>query len=156
MAFPNIMVLSDSSIFRWFACCSSALVVKMMFMSIYTGYQRFKHKAFVNPEDTKKMGIEPAQHEDVERAKRAHLNDLENIPIFFVSGFLYTLTEPADWAAKSLFLTYTIARIAHTLVYAVWVVPQPARAFSFSIGGLITLFMTISNFIYFTSNHFEY
>lgn len=80
---------------------------------------------------------------------RAHLNDLENIPLFFVSAFAYTLTDPSEYLAKTLFVTYTIARFVHTFVYAIVVIPQPARGLSWMIGYAITGYMTVTGLLHF-------
>ncbi|XP_072386225.1 microsomal glutathione S-transferase 1-like [Diabrotica undecimpunctata] len=121
----------------------SILVLKMMFMSILTGTKRFKHKAFANPEDAKRQRVKPQVNENVERVRRAHLNDMENIPLFFVIGLIYTLTNPAVYFAKTLFLAYTLARIGHTVVYAVVPIPQPARLLCWLVGYGITGYMGI-------------
>ncbi|CAH1099879.1 unnamed protein product [Psylliodes chrysocephalus] len=131
----------QNEVLRSFLICSSFLVLKMMFMSIFTGTKRWIYKAFVNPEDAIRFRAEPKYEENVERVRRAHLNDIENISLFFIIGLLYTLTNPATVLAESLFLIYTIARIVHTVVYAVWPLPQPARGLSWSVGYLITGFM---------------
>jgi glutathione S-transferase len=57
----------------------------------------------------------------------AHLNDLENILPFLALGFLYVGTGPSLNWARTLFRVFTGARFVHTLVYAVYVVPQPGR-----------------------------
>lgn len=80
---------------------------------------------------------------------RAHLNDLENIPIFFVAAWLYLLTEPNAAFAAMLFRIYTIARFVHTLVYAVVVVPQPARGIAFFVGSCVTGYMAVSAALHF-------
>lgn len=80
---------------------------------------------------------------NVERVRRAHRNDLENIVPFFVIGLLYTLTNPSAFLAINLFRAVGIARIAHTLVYAVVVVPQPARALAFFVALLATVYMAL-------------
>lgn len=74
---------------------------------------------------------------------------MENITLFFVVAFIYTLTDPAPWFATLLFRVYTLARIAHTLVYAVVVVPQPARAISWFVGYGITGYMAFQSILYF-------
>ncbi|KAG5890852.1 hypothetical protein JTB14_016285 [Gonioctena quinquepunctata] len=121
----------------------------MIFMSFFTAIQRIKYRAFANEEDTKKLQVKVKVDQNVERVRRAHLNDLENIPLFFFSAFIYLMTDPSEYVAKILFLVYTAARIAHTVVYAVVVVPQPARALSFGIGTLIIIYMTVRGIIHF-------
>lgn len=78
---------------------------------------------------------------NVERVRRAHRNDLENILPFFAIGLLYTLTNPSAFLAINLFRAVGISRIVHTLVYAVVVVPQPARALSFFVALIATAYM---------------
>ena len=48
-----------------------------------TARQRFANGAFANPEDAKSLFAKqdkPRTNENVERVRRAHLNDLENVP----------------------------------------------------------------------------
>lgn len=80
---------------------------------------------------------------NVERVRRAHRNDMENIVPFLVIGLLYTLTNPSAFWAINFFRAVGIARIAHTLVYAVVVVPQPARALAFFVAHLTTAYMAL-------------
>lgn len=103
-------------------------------------------QVFSSPEDTKFLKNSKVKYDDVdvERVRRAHLNDIENIPLFFVSAWLYLLTNPPVMLAVNLFRVYTLARIVHTVVYAVFVVPQPARAIAWGIGYAITAFMLLN------------
>lgn len=104
-------------------------------------------QAFANPEDAQSKGLKVKVDEDVERVRRAHLNDLENIPIFLIAASLYVLTNPAPALALNLFRAFTAARFAHTFVYAVYVVPQPARALSFFVGYGITGYIIFQNIL---------
>lgn len=107
----------------------------------------------------------------MERVRRAHLNDLENIPMFLLAGFFYVLTEPNVDLALWLFRIAVLARIGHTIVnilnilkhtnchaysstinlqvYAIYPVRQPARGICFMICVFITLFMIIANIVAF-------
>lgn len=78
----------------------------------------------------------------------AHRNDLENILPAFLIGFLYVLIDPTPLSACLLFKVGAIARIIHTIVYAVVVVPQPARALTWAIHYFITIYMGVSVFFY--------
>lgn len=73
---------------------------------------------------------------------------MENILPFFVIGFLYLLTNPAAVLAINIYRAVAISRIVHTLVYAVFVVPQPARAISFFVAFLCTAYMAFQVVIY--------
>ncbi|KAL3288825.1 hypothetical protein HHI36_003273 [Cryptolaemus montrouzieri] len=106
---------------------------------------------FINPEDTLLHKVKLSTNEKVERVRRAHLNDLENILIFFMAAFAFCLTNPSFSWANFLFKTYTISRIAHTIVYAVVPVPQPARAIAWFIGYFITGYMALTSILYFAA-----
>lgn len=85
----------------------------------------------------------------VERVRRAHLNDLENIIPFLLAGLMYVLTNPAAGLATMLIRVAAISRIAHSIVYAVVVIPQPARALAFFVTFGITIYMAIQSLFYF-------
>ena len=48
---------------------------------------------------------------------RAHLNDLENILPFLITGFLFVLTDPNIVVAKWIFRVFTLARFSFTIGY---------------------------------------
>uniref|UniRef100_T1HCK9 Microsomal glutathione S-transferase 1 n=1 Tax=Rhodnius prolixus TaxID=13249 RepID=T1HCK9_RHOPR len=112
-------------------------------MAPLTGRLRFSKGIFASPEDCvlRPKSRVVKDDPDIERVRRAHLNDLENIPIYFIASLAYLLTEPNAWLAINLMRAFTFARIAHSLVYAVVVVPQPARAIAWGIGYAITGYM---------------
>ncbi|XP_062548631.1 microsomal glutathione S-transferase 1-like [Armigeres subalbatus] len=141
----------NEGVYRTYVFWSSVLVVKMLVMSVLTGMQRFKKKAFVNPEDiasNPKLKLK-TDDPDVERVRRAHLNDLENILPYFVIGFFYILTNPDPVIAANLFRTVAVSRIAHTLVYAVVVIPQPARAIAWLIPYATSFYMAFKTIVFF-------
>ena len=94
--------------------------------------------------------------ENVERIRRAHQNDIENILPFLILGFLYMFTNPVYSTALLCyrcvsFFTHLIishfvfrifvgARIFHTIVYLL-IVPQPSRALAFFAGIFVNIFM---------------
>lgn len=79
----------------------------------------------------------------VERIRRAHLNDIENILPFMIVALLYTLTNPNVILAMMLIRVAALSRFCHTIVYAVYPVRQPARAICYFVMFLITCFMAI-------------
>ncbi|XP_017853196.1 microsomal glutathione S-transferase 1 isoform X1 [Drosophila busckii] len=139
-------------------CCyifwATVLVVKMLLMSLLTALQRFRYKLlgllplalrrkiFPNEEDLFFKNIE-VQFDDphVERVRRAHRNDMENILPYFIMSLIYICTNPTEAVACNLFRVAAVARILHTLVYAVYPVPQPARIIAFATMMLITFYM---------------
>uniref|UniRef100_A0A1Y9H2L6 Microsomal glutathione S-transferase 1 n=1 Tax=Anopheles dirus TaxID=7168 RepID=A0A1Y9H2L6_9DIPT len=143
----------NDEVFRTYIFWVAVLVVKMLVMSVLTGRQRFRKKVFANPEDLKPSKKGTAQPKfddpDVERVRRAHRNDLENILPFFAIGFMYMLTNPEPFIAINLFRAVAVARILHTLVYAVVVVPQPARGLSWGVAYAATAYMAVKTALYF-------
>ncbi|XP_052864042.1 microsomal glutathione S-transferase 1-like isoform X3 [Anopheles cruzii] len=124
----------------------------MLLMTPFTSITRVRKMAFANPEDTNAISrkLKPKLDDpDVERVRRAHLNDLENILPFFVVGFLYLLTDPVPFLAINLFRLVAVSRIVHTLVYAVFVVPQPARFLAYMGAMGPTAYMAFQTLLHF-------
>merc|ERR1739838_390626 len=118
---------------------------KMVVMSLLTARQRFRTLTFIASEDVtdpglQKKGAKVGVHEDVERVRRAHQNDLENIVPFLILGLIYIFTNPEIVTALLVFRVFVGARILHTIVYLM-IVPQPARALTFFAGVGVNLFM---------------
>merc|ERR1712121_514221 len=124
----------DRELFGVYAFYAAILTVKMLIMSFLTARQRFKNHVFISSEDIagKEGKAKAGQgiNEDVERVRRAHQNDIENIVPFLILGLLYIFTSPTLATATLVFRIFAAARIWHTFVYLL-VIPQPARALGF-------------------------
>lgn len=106
--------------------------------------------SFSNPEDAKLFrGKVKFDDATIERVRRAHLNDLENIPAFWLLGALYLTTGPMTAVATNLFRVYTVFRIIHTIVYAVIPLPQPSRAIAYAVPYIIKWYMGIQVILYY-------
>lgn len=81
-------------------------------------------------------------HPEVDRVRRAHRNDMENIPAYITISFLFMLTLPSETLAVNLFRIAGISRIIHTLVYAIYP-KQPHRLLAFFGCYGITIFMCL-------------
>ncbi|CAM2097678.1 unnamed protein product [Caretta caretta] len=138
--------LIDSEVFLAYATYTTIVLLKMMLMSVITAYFRMTRKAFSNPEDTATFGKgENAKKflrtdPDVERVRRGHLNDLENIVPFIGIGLLYALSGPALSTALLHFRIFVGARIFHTIAYLT-PLPQPCRGLSWAAGYAVTISM---------------
>ncbi|KAF7279798.1 microsomal glutathione S-transferase 1-like [Rhynchophorus ferrugineus] len=137
----------DNALLRIYFFYASLLGVKMLAMSVLTALQRFKTKTFANPEDCHMHKVKVSHNESVERVRRAHLNDLENIPIFLLISLGYLSTGPSYDLALYLFRAFALGRFLHTFVYAIVVIPQPARVLSWSVGYVVTIYMAVSTLI---------
>lgn len=143
-----INITLDNELFKIYSFYVAVLVFKIFMMAVLSGYQRFTRKVFINPEDAVLVNAKPCFDENVERIRRAHLNDLENILPFFAVSLMYIGTNPSYSFTLFLFRLYTFARFMHSFVYAVVIVRQPARAFFFNIGYFITLYMSVQTILY--------
>ena len=103
-------------------------------------------KTFISPEDAKMPGakaLPQGGHPDIERVRRAHLNDLENIPVFVLMAAVYmVVASPTLLNAKVVFYGFTAARFVHTVAY-VGEIPQPARALGYFGGFVPTVYMAV-------------
>ncbi|MBD2533628.1 MAPEG family protein [Nostoc flagelliforme FACHB-838] len=129
---------------HWYSLCAVTLFLKMFALSAYQGFHRLSRRTFVNPEDAEVFNKPPASAElpQVQRAAKAWLNDLENIPIFLGLGTAYVLTGASPEAATWLFSTFTIARILHTLMYLLGL--QPWRTIAYAVGIFCLLGMSLN------------
>lgn len=127
----------------WYAVASVLLFFKMFAISLYQGGHRIGKGAFKTPEDAAFVGREVASEElpQVQRAARAWLNDLENIPIFLALGIAYVWVDAAPGMAVWLFMMFTAARYLHTLFYLCGV--QPWRTVAYAAGVVCLFIMSI-------------
>jgi uncharacterized MAPEG superfamily protein len=109
-------------------------------VAVATSVARRNAKVVLNPED---VLVNPGSHAEAQeapgtlRAKRAHLNDVENIPAFLVLALLFTLSGCSATAGWAYFGVYFVARTLHTIFYLNSV--QPWRTAAFFVGQLAQL-----------------
>ncbi|SDO45112.1 MAPEG family protein [Vreelandella arcis] len=118
----------------WYALATVLLFFKMFAISAYQGVHRIGKLTFKTPEDAALAGQKAAKEElpQVQRAARAWLNDLENIPIFLALGVAYILVGASPGLAAWLFPVFTVARYLHTLFYLGGI--QPWRTVAYLVG----------------------
>lgn len=122
------------------------LVLKMTAVGLVTTAHRMRRRRFATAEDLALFpGASTERHDDVERARRAHRNDLENIPPFLLVALFFALTRPSATAAGVYFWGFTAARIAHSVFYLRSA--QPFRTLSYTIGWLALVAMTIHTWV---------
>jgi len=132
---------------RLYALTTIILALKMSAISIAQGVARTGAKAFVNPEDAAMFGGKtvPQEVAGVQRASKAWLNDLENIPIFLFLALIYAIAG----LSANLFIIYcgvfVIARILHTFFYLKAM--QPWRTIAYTIGAITTFALMIHLFV---------
>src|ERR1700687_1229362 len=126
---------------RLFAVVYLILVLKMVAVGAYTSILRIGRKVYATPEDYafQQLARQVELDADIERVRRAHRNDLENILPFFGVGLLYALSHPSMTMARIYFIGYGVARVLHRLFYIPCM--QPHRTAAFGVALLLMLSM---------------
>lgn len=129
--------------FRLYALCVIVLILKMNATGIFTAMTRARLKVALNAEDAARFGAQltTAEHPDVDRVLRAHRNDLENIPSFFLLGLIAVMVGAPVLGMQITFIAFTAARVVHTVSYVKAM--QPWRSMSFGIGTLANLALMV-------------
>jgi glutathione S-transferase len=139
----------QNPLFATYVIAATLMILKAVSMSWLTVVRMMQVKGgFRSPEDLRKTVLNPEPNakqlepdERVERMRRIHLNDLENLPFFLVAGFLYVLTEPSLLLARILLYGYVVSRLLHFAAYAS-ARTHETRATLWTVGSLILIFMT--------------
>lgn len=137
-------------LFATYAIAASLMILKTVGMAWLTVYRMMSEKGgYRSPEDLRRTPLNPspdprqlAPNERVERVRRIHQNDLENIPFFLVAGFLYVLTGPPLLLAQLLLYGYVVSRLLHFAAYLA-ARTHDTRATLWTIGSLIVIFMAV-------------
>ncbi|XP_053328816.1 prostaglandin E synthase [Spea bombifrons] len=127
----------EDTVFSSYAFYSTLLILKMYILAVITGQIRLRKKAFANPEDAMRHGGLQFYREDpdVERYRRAHRNDMENIFPFLFLGAIYSMLDPNPTIAKIHFRIFFVCRVIHTAAY-VLSLKAPTRSVAYSIAQL--------------------
>jgi len=140
----------NNPVFVTYAIAASLMVLKIMLQGWITVVRMMSNQGgFVNPEDAKAGPANPKPrqgqldlNDDVDRSRRIHRNDLENIPAFLVIGLLFVLIGPPRAAAQWLMYGFVVTRLLHTIAYST-AQSHEVRATFYSIGSLIVIAMAV-------------
>ncbi|XP_050503335.1 microsomal glutathione S-transferase 1-like [Diabrotica virgifera virgifera] len=124
------------------------LLSKYLVMIAQVGISRAYFKVPLNEEDGKVLRGKVRAHEAVDRNRRAHLNDLENIPFFIIISFLYLLTDPSVGSTKLIIRIYVLSRILYTFTYTI--LKSAIRIPMFQLGILINSYLTLKVIYHFS------
>lgn len=136
-------------VFDTYVIASALMVLKVMLQGWMTVYRMLKsNSGLASPEDLQKglINKDPntAQlevNDYVDRSRRMHRNDLENIPAFWVAGLLFVVVDPPLWLAQSLMYGFVAARLAHFIAYSTKQTHE-VRATFYTVGSLIVIFIS--------------
>lgn len=139
----------QDSLFGTYVIAATLMILKAVSMSWLTVLRMLQaNGGFRAPEDLRKTPLNPTPNpkqlepvESVERVRRIHLNDLENVPFFLVAGFLFILTQPSLILAQWLLYGYVASRLLHFAAYFT-AQTHDVRATLWTVGSLILIFMT--------------
>jgi glutathione S-transferase len=120
-----MMLTLEDPLLRTYAIAAALMVIKMAAQAWITVYRMTRVKGgFRSPEDAKRSPFNPhptpdqlAPNEYVERSRRMHQNDCENVPLFLAIGFLFIVAGPPLWAAQLVLYGYVVTRALHFLAY---------------------------------------
>lgn len=143
----NLLTL-ENPVFAAYVIAAALMVLKVMGQGWMTVYRMMRTSSgFASPEDAKKTLLNPNPTEGqtdvndyVDRSRRMHHNDLENIPGFWVAGLLFVFVDPALWLAQLCFYGFVGARALHFWAYATKQI-HDIRATFYTIGSLIVMYM---------------
>ncbi|HVK80596.1 MAG TPA: MAPEG family protein [Verrucomicrobiae bacterium] len=139
----------NNPLFATYVIAASLIILKAISMSWLTVQRMVSAKGgFRSPEDLRKTPLNPnpdpsqlAPNESVERIRRIHQNDLENLPFFLSAGFLFITTAPPLALAQWLLYGYVVSRLLHFVAYLT-AQTHDMRAMLWTVGSLILIFMT--------------
>jgi glutathione S-transferase len=135
-------------LFATYAIAASIMILKAVGMSWLTVARMMQVKGgYRSPEDLRRTPLNPAPNpaqlqpdERVERIRRIHLNDLENLPFFLAAGFLYVLSEPSLVEARWVLYGYVVSRLLHFGAY-LSARTHDTRATLWTIGSVMLVYM---------------
>ena len=140
----------QNPVFAAYAVAAALMGLKLMGQGWMTVYRMMKSDAgLASPEDLRPGPLnrdprgEQLEHNDyVDRSRRMHRNDLENIPAFWAVGLIYVAIAPPLWLAQVLFYGFVIMRLCHSIAYATGQ-SHEIRATFYTVGSLIVIGMAL-------------
>lgn len=137
-------------VFTVYAVAAAVGVLKVMGQGWVTVHRMLKvGGGYASPEDARAGLINPAPRpgqtdpdDYVERSRRMHRNDLENIPGFWIAGLLFVLAAPPLWLAWVTCGGFVLARAGHAWAYAT-AQGHEIRASFYTLGSLIVIYMAL-------------
>jgi glutathione S-transferase len=138
----------QNPVFAAYVVSAMLMTLKVLAMSWLTVVRMSQARGgYRSPEDLRRTALNPDPNprqldpvDSVERIRRIHLNDLENVPFFVTTGFLFLFTHPSLAEARWLFYGYAASRFAHLAAYLTAQI-HDLRAALWTPGSLILIYM---------------
>lgn len=138
----------ENPVFVTYMIAAAIMILKIMGQGWMTVYRMLKSDSgLASPEDLQ-VGLinknpRPEQldlNDYVDRSRRMHRNDLENIPAFLACGLIFVAVAPPLLFASILMYGFVAARLAHALAYATRQ-SHEIRATFYTIGSIAVIVM---------------
>ncbi|MHA1189953.1 MAG: MAPEG family protein [Alphaproteobacteria bacterium] len=140
----------ENPVFVTYAIAASIMIIKLMGQGWMTVFRMLKsNSGLASPEDLQ-VGLinrnpRPGQldvNDYVDRSRRMHRNDLENIPAFLACGLLFVIAAPSYLLANILMYGFVGARLVHSVAYATRQ-SHEIRATLYTIGSAVVIVMAL-------------
>ena len=144
------MFTTENPVFVTYMIAGAIMILKIMGQGWMTVYRMLKsNSGLASPEDLQ-VGLinknpSPDQleiNDYVDRSRRMHRNDLENIPAFLACGLLFVAAEPSYLLANILMYGFVGARLLHAIAYATQQTHE-VRATFYTIGSVVVIVMAV-------------
>lgn len=140
----------ENPVFVTYMIASAILILKLMGQGWMTVYRMLRiNGGWASPEDLRPglINRDPrpeqlASNDYVDRSRRMHRNDLENIPAFLACGLLFVAAGPPSLLANILMYGFVGARLVHAVAYATQQ-SHEVRATLFTIGSIAVIVMAV-------------
>jgi uncharacterized MAPEG superfamily protein len=144
----------ENPVFVIYMISASLMILKIMGQGWMTVYRMLRSDSgLASPEDLQAGLINrnprPEQlevNDYVDRSRRMHRNDLENIPAFLAAGILFVIAQPSVLLATVLMYGFVAARIAHAFAYATRQTHE-IRATFYTIGSAAVIIMAVYSLV---------
>jgi len=140
----------ENPVFVTYMIASALMILKVMGQGWMTVYRMLKvGGGWATPEDLRPGMINRAPRPEqlelndyVDRSRRMHRNDLENIPAFLACGLLFVVAGPSYLLANILMYGFVGARLVHAFAYATGQ-SHEFRATFYTIGSIAVIVMAV-------------
>jgi len=144
------MLSTENPVFVTYMIAGAIMVLKIIGQGWMTVYRMLKsNSGLVSPEDLHVGMINRNPHPEqlekndyVDRSRRMHRNDLENIPAFLACGIFFVAAGPPYLLANILMYGFVGARLAHTIAYATKQ-SHEVRATLYTIASVAVIIMAV-------------
>jgi glutathione S-transferase len=140
----------ENPVFVTYMAAASIMILKIMGQGWMTVYRMLKsNSGLASPEDLQFGLINKNPHPEqlelndyVDRSRRMHRNDLENIPAFLACGLLFVAVDPSILLANILLYGFVGARLIHAIAY-VTKQSHEIRATFYTVGSVTVIVMAV-------------